>query len=218
MHQRVLDAWLEIFDRFPPPGPVTIELGASETPQESLLAPLHRRNPEGRYIGVNLKYSAEAQGRGGPYELLESNANDLAAIDDESIDAVVTNAMLEHDEAFWLSLAEVRRVLRPGGLFYVGVPGYSSDPTTAQRSLRVASRSRVGRQPLVRDGLRRLRHEVFGGTPTMVFHAAPDDFWRFSEQAVRRIFLKDMECLTFVSVMRPPRFLAVGRKPPAVAR
>jgi SAM-dependent methyltransferase len=214
MHQRVFDAWLGIFDRFPPPGPVTIELGAPERPEDSLLAPLLRRNPDGRYIGVNLVYPLDAKERA-PYELLESNANDLSVIDDASVDAVVSNAMLEHDEAFWLSLAEVRRVLRPGGLFYVGVPGYGSDPSAVQRSLGRVSRSRVGRQPLVRDGLRRLRHEVFGGTPTMVFHAAPDDFWRFSEQAVRRVFLKDMECLTLASVMTPPRFLAVGRKPQA---
>ena len=42
---------------------------------------------------------------------------DAHALDfpDDSFDTVVSTEMLEHDSAFWLSLAEMGRVLRPGG-------------------------------------------------------------------------------------------------------
>ena len=38
---------------------------------------------------------------------------------------VVCCATLEHDKRFWLSVKEMQRVLRPGGLLVIGVPFYS---------------------------------------------------------------------------------------------
>ena len=44
--------------------------------------------------------------------------------DDESFVLVMSNAVLEHDKHFWLTLAEMKRVTRPGGLMVIGVPGF----------------------------------------------------------------------------------------------
>lgn len=46
-----------------------------------------------------------------------------------SLDCILSSSVLEHDKFFWRTLSEVRRVLRPGGLFIVGVPTYMMLPT-----------------------------------------------------------------------------------------
>lgn len=42
-----------------------------------------------------------------------------------SFDIVVSTEMLEHDATFWLSLAEMRRVLKPGGLLILTARGFN---------------------------------------------------------------------------------------------
>jgi SAM-dependent methyltransferase len=42
---------------------------------------------------------------------------------DASFDAVVSTEMLEHDDEFWLSVKEMGRVLRPGGLLLLTARG-----------------------------------------------------------------------------------------------
>ena len=60
------------------------------------------------------------------------NANRMDAFEDEMFDLVLSNATLEHDKHFWLSVAEMHRVLRPGGLLVIGVPGFIKDPDRDQ--------------------------------------------------------------------------------------
>lgn len=60
----------------------------------------------GPYVGVDM--------REGPGVDIVGTA-DALPFDDASFDVVVSTEMLEHDPAPWLSLAEMRRVLRPGG-------------------------------------------------------------------------------------------------------
>lgn len=43
-------------------------------------------------------------------------------IEDESYDIIVSGQAFEHIEFFWLTLEEVKRVLKPGGLFILIVP------------------------------------------------------------------------------------------------
>lgn len=212
MYSRIFEAWQRIFASFPPPGPAVMELGAAGDPQNCLLTPLHRARPDGRYVGVNLGTTAPAT-PARPYEMVAANANDLSVFGGGTFDAVITNAMLEHDRAFWRTLAEVRRVLRPGGLFYVGVPGYATKEPPAHQAVARLCDSRVGRVPVVGDALRRARHSRLQATRTFMFHAAPDDYWRFSEEAVRQVLLEGMDCLFFEQLLEPVRFLAVGRTP-----
>lgn len=43
-------------------------------------------------------------------------------IDDETYDLVISGQAFEHIEYFWLTLEQVKRILKPGGLFFLIVP------------------------------------------------------------------------------------------------
>lgn len=60
----------------------------------------------GRYVGVDM--------REGPGVDVVGNGHDLP-FERASFEVVVCTEVLEHDEAFWLTLREIRRVLRPHG-------------------------------------------------------------------------------------------------------
>lgn len=60
----------------------------------------------GAYVGVDM--------REGPGVDTVANAHALP-FEDASFGVVVSTEMIEHDDAFWLSLAEMGRVLEPGG-------------------------------------------------------------------------------------------------------
>jgi len=59
-----------------------------------------------KYTGMDM--------REGPGVDLIANAQSIP-LPDESVDVIVCAEMLEHDSAFWVSLAEMYRVLRTGG-------------------------------------------------------------------------------------------------------
>jgi SAM-dependent methyltransferase len=118
------------------------------------------------------------------------NANDMRGLfADEAFDLVLCCSTLEHDKHFWLSVAEMKRVMRPGGLLVIGVPGYVKDE----------ERDR-GRSTLTYRV-----HYTF-------------DYYRFSEQAVREVFFSDMERVKVKAYMTPPRLLGHGYKPRSVPR
>lgn len=60
----------------------------------------------GSFVGVDFRDGP------GVDAVMDGHALDF---EDASFDVVVSTEMLEHDSAFWLSLAEAGRVLRPGG-------------------------------------------------------------------------------------------------------
>lgn len=62
----------------------------------------------GEYIGI------DHQAGTGVDRVMNANALDFP---DASFDVVVSTSMLEHDAAFWRTLPEVGRVLKPGGYF-----------------------------------------------------------------------------------------------------
>jgi SAM-dependent methyltransferase len=115
---------------------------------------------------------------------VQGNANDMRQFADDWFDLVVCCSTLEHDKRFWLSVAEMKRVLAPGGLLVIGVPGYVKDEERDQ-----------GRSTL-----------------TYRVHYA-FDYYRFSEQAVREVFFDGMERVRVRAVMTPPRIIGHGRKP-----
>jgi SAM-dependent methyltransferase len=113
------------------------------------------------------------------------NANDMKGVfEDDSFDLVVCCSTLEHDKHFWLSVAEMKRVMRPGGMLVIGVPGYIKDTENDR-----------GRS-----------------TKTYRVHYA-FDFYRFSEQAVREVFFDGMERVEVLAYLTPPRLLGHGFKP-----
>jgi SAM-dependent methyltransferase len=108
----------------------------------------------------------------------------MTAFKDETFDLVVCCSTLEHDKRFWLSVAEMKRVMRPGGLLVIGVPGYVKDEERDQ-----------GRSTLTY----RVHYRF--------------DYYRFSEQAVREVFFDGMERVRVRAMMTPPRLIGHGWKP-----
>jgi SAM-dependent methyltransferase len=120
----------------------------------------------------------------GEVTAVKGDANDMSVFKDDWFDLVVCCSTLEHDKRFWLSVAEMKRVLRPGGLLVIGVPGYIKDEQRDQ-----------GRSTLTY----RVHYRF--------------DYYRFSEQAVREVFFDGMEQVRVRATMTPPRLIGHGRKP-----
>jgi SAM-dependent methyltransferase len=112
------------------------------------------------------------------------NANDMSVFEDESFDLVLSNATLEHDKHFWLSLGEMNRVLAPGGLLIIGTPGYTKNP----------------------------ERDHGKSTHTYRVHYR-FDYYRFSEQAFREVFFDGMEDVVVEPILAPPRIIGHGFKP-----
>jgi SAM-dependent methyltransferase len=153
-------------------------------------------------VGVSL----EGAYRGPDLEIFRGNANDLSRFPEASFDTVVSNATLEHDPFFWKTLSEMKRVLRPGGLLVIGVPGFA--------------RLRLDRLVSLFDKLNPFRFLLAGrgtflgsSTVSLRVHEFPGDYYRFSEQAVREVFLAGMREVEVRRIMVPPRIIGRGRKP-----
>jgi SAM-dependent methyltransferase len=116
-------------------------------------------------------------------ESITGNANHMP-FEDERFDLVLSNATLEHDKYFWLTLGEMRRVLKPSGLLVIGVPGFVKDAEKDHG--RATHTYRV--------------HYRF-------------DYYRFSDQAVREVFFDGMDRADMSVVPGPPRIIGWGWKP-----
>ena len=71
------------------------------------------------YHGLDLK-------EGNNVDIIVKNPYDWDEIEDDSYDLVVSGQAFEHIEFFWLTLEQIKRILKPGGLFFLIVP--SSGP------------------------------------------------------------------------------------------
>lgn len=195
MHDRVHAVFRELC-RNHVAGGAALEIGA--VPDGSTLLALPELAGASRRVGINL----DGPSRFGGFEIVGGNANAMPEFADGYFDLVLCNAVLEHDPRFWLTLGEIRRVLRVGGVAMIGVPGY-----VRGLSLGAKLAGRLGR--LVRsawlDG-------VAASTPVLHVHDYPGDYYRFSEQAMREVFLDGFELLDQRAVMVPPRIIGVGRK------
>jgi SAM-dependent methyltransferase len=141
------------------------------------------------------------------FKIVQGNGNSMDCFPDNRFDTVLCNATLEHDKYFWKTLAEIKRVAKPGGLIVIGVPGF--DKFRAEKVKAVLRKT-----PL----LRRLDSHpyfnmLFTATPTFAIHNWPGDFYRFSPQAVREVFLEGLEDVEVRSIMSPPRIIGIGTKP-----
>jgi SAM-dependent methyltransferase len=152
-------------------------------------------------VGINL----DAPYRYIDFEILRADANALSCFPDESFDTVLCNAVLEHDKYFWKSVSEMHRVLRPGGLIAIGVPGFTTISLERQASRLARVMSKLGVP-------RTLLNAMDASTLTLRIHAIPEDYYRFSPKAVDGLLdgLHDREICT---LMLPPRIIGVGVKP-----
>ncbi len=160
--------------------------------------------PIGPRIGLNLDGGHACDG----YEIIQGNANDMSRFADGRFGTVLSNATLEHDPQFWKTLAEIRRVTAPGGFIAIGVPGYAGMGVES-----FAGRWRPLNWLLRLCGRGPLRDVFQAGTPTLGVHNYPGDYYRFSEQAVREVFMAGLADVSVRAVLNPPRFIAWGWKP-----
>ncbi len=173
-----------------------LEIGAVPSPDSLLClkALAAARSKVGISLGAPLEFR--------DFRILQCNANDMRCFDDASFDTVLSNSVLEHDPFFWKTLEEMRRVARPGALLAIGVPGFTRPPL--ERLL-----SRLNRAPIVGglfDGLA-------ASTPVLKVHRYPGDYYRFSTEAMREVFLGGLRDAEVRTVMTPPRIIGFGRKP-----
>jgi SAM-dependent methyltransferase len=199
MHPRVFDEFERLCREYGAGGDV-IEIGAVASPDSLLCLPAiaHARSR----IGVNLAGDARYRN----WRIVGADATDLAGFADASFDTVLANAVLEHVPAFWRALAEMRRIARPGALLVVGVPGYAAG---GPRSMV----QRMARLPLLGRAVRRLAPAAMASTPTLVVHDFPGDYYRFSPQAVRDVFLDGLERREVRTILAPPRIVGAGTVP-----
>jgi SAM-dependent methyltransferase len=175
-----------------------LEIGAVPTKDSLLMSPMLAG--AGSRIGINLAGPHDFGG----FTILEGNANDLSRFDDGTFDMVLSNATLEHDPFFWLSVSEMRRVTRTGGAMVIGVPGYTPDPPALHRWRRMVLR---------RVGIASRRFDwLASSTLTYRVHNAPGDYYRFSPQAVESVFFAGMTDVHVVPVMQPPRLIGSAVK------
>jgi len=186
MHPQLFAHYQKLADTYGPE-PAYLEIGAAPGGRAILAGPWFADRPE--RVAINLNAHEQAEG----IAFRRANANDLSGVfADGAFRSVFSNAVLEHDKAFWRSLAEMKRVLAPGGLMFVGAPGFIPSRQT---------RARI-------DGF----EGAAKATITFDVHAKPD-YWRFSRQAFKEVVFDGLELLELKVVGRIPRLVGVGRKP-----
>ena len=200
MHPRVYREFKEIVSRRAVTGSV-LEVGALPSDHSLLCLPSLQSASE--KIGINLDGPHQYK----DFKILKGNSNSMECFEDNRFDMVLCNALLEHDKFFWKTIAEIKRVTKPGGLIVIGTPGYTH--------LRAEKLKAILRRI---PGIRRLQSAdrldaLFHGTVTFEVHNFPGDYYRFSEQAFKDVFFEGMREVEVCSIMVPPRIIGVGTKP-----
>lgn len=199
MHSRIYDEFEEICARLNISGSV-LEVGA--IPSDMSLLCLQSLGNVSEKVGVNLA---------GPYEYRDfkihrGNANAMDLFENDRFDLVLCNAMLEHDKFFWKTLAEIKRVTKPGGYIVIGTPGYKFYKLEKLKAI-------LASIPLIRRlSNNQYLNLFFTATITFQIHDAPGDYYRFSPQAFKEVFFEGLEDVEVRSVMLPPRIIGFGRK------
>jgi len=195
MHPAVLNVFDDICRKHLVNGSV-LEIGA--TPDASTLLNLPSLSGAKKKIGINKVGASTFNG----FEIRNVDANEMACFETGFFDAVLCNAVLEHDPFFWKTLAEIRRVTRCGGLIAIGTPGYSQLPSERKwhRFFSKLKWCAPGR-----DGWA-LEHS----TLTLAVHNFPGDYYRFSEQTFCDVFFEGMKNVTVQTVLTPPRIIGFG--------
>jgi ubiquinone/menaquinone biosynthesis C-methylase UbiE len=200
MHPAIFAAFNDICRRENVGGAV-LEIGA--TPGDDTLLRLPSLRHATRRIGIDPQTAFKDDW----IEIVSGSANDMPRFADGSFDAVLSNSVLEHDRRFWLTLAEIRRVTRQGGLIAIGVPGFGEMKTVPfWRLLRVA-----GRLPVFGRSAREAASWIAAAAPTLGLHRFPGDYYRFSEAAIREVFLDGLTHVATMTLLKPPRFIGWGR-------
>jgi len=181
-------------------GSSVIELGATGT-DDDLIRMESLRNAKVRVALGNGCCNERVDG----IQYLKENTNNLACFEAKSFNLVLCNAMLEHDPYFWKTLVEIKRILIPGGLLIIGVPGFEGMGVR-----HFFPKNRLLRRLLKLSLLGLNLNYLKASTPTLGVHAYPEDYYRFSATAVRNVLFEGYEQVNISSMMIPPRIVAIG--------
>jgi SAM-dependent methyltransferase len=200
MHPRIYQEFEKICTERPIRGSV-LEIGAMPNDQ-SLLA-MKCLDGATSKVGIDLEGPHEFK----DFKIVKGNSNSMDCFPDNTFDAILCSSTLEHDKYFWKTLSEIKRVTKPGGMIVISVPGYSKLKAEKVKGL-------WARMP----GIRQLQKNqwlnlFFTGTVTFQIHNWPGDFYRFSPQAMREVFMEGLEKVDVRTVMWPPRVMGIGYKP-----
>jgi SAM-dependent methyltransferase len=177
-------------------GARVLEVGALATPDTLL------RLPALQQAALRVGANREAFEQRNDIDLVQVGADSLACFGDGCFDAVLCNSVLEHDAAFWQTLAGIRRVARPGALIVIGVPGYVERLPPALLGWPVPG--------WIIRLVNRINPSIFASTPTLVPHYYPGDYYRFSPQAMREVLLAGCTHVEVEVLMHPPRIIGHG--------
>lgn len=200
MHPRVYQEFERICSERQVRGSV-LEVGAKPS-TKGLLCMKSLANATDK-VGINLDGPHEFR----DFKIVKGNANSMDCFPDNSFDVVLCNAMLEHDKYFWLTIAEIQRVTKKGGLIVVGAPGYIS----YRRENKI--KNLLARLPFSwRLRSNRYFEALLTATITFQVHDAPGDYYRFSEQTFKEVVFANLLNTEIYSIMAPPRIIGVGVK------
>lgn len=182
-------------------GPV-LEVGAVIGPDSLLRLPCLKG--VANRVGINIERTLSDDG----CRMIQGNANEMRMFADGSFETVLCNSTLEHDPFFWKTIAEIHRVTTSGGFVVIGVPGFAGmgvDCFAPRKSI-PGFLLRLAAQMTKSDLL-------LASTPTLGEHFFPGDYYRFTEQAMREVFLANFHPISIRKIMNPPRIIGSGRKP-----
>lgn len=184
----------KICDRFDMSGRI-LEIGAGGSPQTLLNMACVRKAKF--KVGINLTpFNCYED-----FKVIKGNANDMRKMfKDNTFDVVLCNAIFEHDKYFWKSLSEIRRVIKPGGVFVLGVPGFVEKPwkcAYVQKAF-IKHIEEISKIDWV--------------TITMKVHSAPNDYYRFTPYAYKEILMEGFKNICCKPILFPPRLVGYGIK------
>ena len=196
MHQRILMVFRRLAEKYEIKGPC-LEVGASR-PDKAIIGGEYFKDLKRH--ALNLKDLSKDYAAASGITFHRGNSNDMRSLfPDGMFNTVISNAVLEHDRYFWLSVAEMKRILAPGGILLLGVPGFL----------------RVAKTKVESDDAEAEEAEAESKNPvarTVGIHSPPD-YWRFSPQAFKRVLLEGLELRSLNTYLDPPRIIAVAQKP-----
>ncbi len=135
-------------------------------------------------------------GEAGGVHFHKGDPNDLAPLfDDACFSAVIWDRALERDPRFWLTVAEIRRVLAPGGALVLCTRGF-------------AKTNKFGVKVVGASG-----NPISFMTATAAVSASGGDHLRFSPQGLRRVVLDGFDVKELRSSFMTPHLFAVAQKP-----
>lgn len=165
MDPRVWERFNRLLHELPlPAGHLRVlEVGITAGHQTLLSSP---RLVDAARVGIDLNPPQAPKG----YEYHRGDAHKMPFMS-ELFDVVLSNAMLEHDPKFWLSVGEMHRVLRSGGWLLLGAPAFSGSGRTLATHRYPVDCYRFGTDVVpvwFGDGFERVGHELYLDPPRLI--------------------------------------------------